>query len=142
MAVPDELIDGIGQMFSPIDRRFPRMHDDSLIFGFGQYSALIVIYRPGPLRMGTIAEHLGISVAGATGWMDWVHTGWVVRKRSETYRRASRPPQPEPCSPPPPRMRLTATNALFGKACAENDSMRGEVRYALGLRVVWDPVEC
>ncbi len=74
------------QIFSRIGRRFRRMHDDSLTFG--QYSALIVLYRMGPLPMGTVAEHLGISMASATGMMDrLVHAGWVLRGRSETDRR-------------------------------------------------------
>ncbi|PSR32120.1 MAG: MarR family transcriptional regulator [Sulfobacillus benefaciens] len=82
----DELLDDVTQMFFRIGRQFRQIHDESLTFG--QFSALIILYNLGPLPMGTVAEHLGISMASATGMIDrLVHAGWVDRSRSETDRR-------------------------------------------------------
>lgn len=82
----DELLDDVTQMFFRIGRQFRQIHDESLTFG--QFSALIILYNLGPLPMGTVAEHLGISMASATGMIDrLVHAGWVERSRSETDRR-------------------------------------------------------
>ncbi len=82
----DELLDDVTQVFFRIGRQFRQIHDESLTFG--QFSALIILYNLGPLPMGTVAEHLGISMASATGMIDrLVHAGWVDRSRSETDRR-------------------------------------------------------
>jgi DNA-binding MarR family transcriptional regulator len=76
----------VTQVFFRIGRQFRQIHDESLTFG--QFSALIILYNLGPLPMGTVAEHLGISMASATGMIDrLVHAGWVDRSRSETDRR-------------------------------------------------------
>ncbi|MCL5971739.1 MAG: MarR family transcriptional regulator [Firmicutes bacterium] len=82
----DELLDNVTQVFFRIGRQFRQIHDESLTFG--QFSALIILYNLGPLPMGTVAEHLGISMASATGMIDrLVHSGWVDRSRSESDRR-------------------------------------------------------
>ncbi len=80
------MIDGLEHIFSQIARRFRKMHDDSLTFG--QFSALATLYHEGSMPMGTLSEHLGVSMASATGMVDrLVHAGWVERGRSQTDRR-------------------------------------------------------
>lgn len=80
------MIDGLEQIFSRIARRFRKMQDDSLTFG--QFSALATLYHEGSMPMGTLSEHLGVSMASATGMVDrLVHAGWVERGRSQADRR-------------------------------------------------------
>ncbi|AEW03888.1 regulatory protein MarR [Sulfobacillus acidophilus DSM 10332] len=87
MAGRDELIDRLDSIFSRIGRLARRkMPDDTLTFG--QFAVLQLLFQRGRLAMGTIAEHLGISLAGATGIIDrLVHAGVVERTRSQEDRR-------------------------------------------------------
>jgi DNA-binding MarR family transcriptional regulator len=87
MAERDALIDRLDSIFSRIGRLARRkMPDDTLTFG--QFAVLQLLFQHGPLAMGTIAEHLGISLAGATGIIDrLVHAGVVKRARSQEDRR-------------------------------------------------------
>jgi DNA-binding MarR family transcriptional regulator len=63
-----------------------RLPDDTLTFG--QFAVLRMLFREGPLAMGAIAEHLDISLAGATGIIDrLVNQGVVERTRSREDRR-------------------------------------------------------
>lgn len=87
MADRDEAIDRLDSIFTRISRMSRRrMPDDTLTFG--QFAVLRMLFNQGPMAMGTIAENLGISLAGATGIIDrLVGQGVVERTRSREDRR-------------------------------------------------------
>lgn len=87
MADRDEAIDRLDAIFTRISRiSRRRMPDDTLTFG--QFAVLRMLFRQGPMAMGTIAENLGISLAGATGIIDrLVNQDVVERTRSREDRR-------------------------------------------------------
>lgn len=87
MAERDQAIDRLDAIFSRISRISRRqMPDDTLTFG--QFAVLRMLFQHGPMAMGTIAESLGISLAGATGIIDrLVNQGVVDRTRSREDRR-------------------------------------------------------
>lgn len=82
-----QAIDRLDSIFSRIGRLSRRrLPDDTLTFG--QFAVLRMLFHEGPLAMGAIAEHLGISLAGATGIIDrLVNQGVVQRTRSREDRR-------------------------------------------------------
>lgn len=87
MADDEQVLDRLDAIFSRIGRLARRrMPDDTLTFG--QFAVLRMLFHDGPLAMGAIAEHLGISLAGATGIIDrLVIQGVVERTRSREDRR-------------------------------------------------------
>lgn len=87
MADQDQALDRLDAIFSRIGRLARRrVPDDTLTFG--QFAVLRMLFREGPLAMGAIAEHLGISLAGATGIIDrLVNQNVVERTRSREDRR-------------------------------------------------------
>lgn len=81
---PIDRLDAIFTRIGRISRR--KVPDDTLTFG--QFAVLRILYHEGPLPMGAIADHLGISLAGATGIIDrLVNQGVVERTRSREDRR-------------------------------------------------------
>lgn len=83
----DEAIDRLDAIFTRIGRMSRRrLPDESLTFG--QFAVLRMLFQQGPMAMGSIAENLGISLAGATGIIDrLVNQGVVERTRSREDRR-------------------------------------------------------
>jgi DNA-binding MarR family transcriptional regulator len=87
MAHQEQTLERLDAIFSRIGRMARRrLPDDTLTFG--QFAVLRMLFREGPLAMGAIAEHLDISLAGATGIIDrLVNQGVVERTRSREDRR-------------------------------------------------------
>lgn len=87
MADEGQVVDRLDAIFSRIGRLARRrVPDDTLTFG--QFAVLRMLFHEGRLAMGAIAEHLGISLAGATGIIDrLVIQGVVERTRSREDRR-------------------------------------------------------
>lgn len=87
MADQEQTLDRLDAIFSRLGRLARRrVPDDTLTFG--QFAVLRMLFREGPMAMGAIAEHLGISLAGATGIIDrLVNQGVVDRTRSREDRR-------------------------------------------------------
>lgn len=81
-------IDRLDAVFVRIGRLARRrLPDDTLTFA--QFAVMRILYdTDGPMAMGAIAEHLDISLAGATGIIDrLVQQGVVERTRSGDDRR-------------------------------------------------------
>ena len=87
MADRDNAFDRLDAIFTRIGRLSrQRMSEDTLTFG--QFAVLRMLFHQAPLAMGTIAERLSISLAGATGIIDrLVNQGVVERTRSREDRR-------------------------------------------------------
>lgn len=87
MAIRDDLLDRVDRSFTRMGRLSrKRVDDDTLTFA--QFAVMRILFSRGAVAMGTIAEQLDISLAGATGIIDrLVHAGMVERRRSEEDRR-------------------------------------------------------
>ncbi len=80
-------MDQLDRIFHQIGRRLRHsLTEDTLTLG--QYALLKMLYDQQPLTVGEVAEHLDVSIAGASGMIDrLVHANLITRTRSETDRR-------------------------------------------------------
>lgn len=88
MSYRDAMLDELDSIFSRIGRLTRRMVAKDANMTFGQFAVLRLLFQSGPLPMGSLAEQLDVSLAGATGVIDrLVQAGMVERRRSEEDRR-------------------------------------------------------
>ena len=87
MVDQEQVIERLDTIFSRLGRLVRRrVPDDTLTYA--QFAVLRVLFHGGPLAMGSIADRLGISLAGATGLVDRLVAQRVVeRTRSREDRR-------------------------------------------------------